>query len=82
MIIKKTSLLTLGVAAAALAASLALPLQAANQSSEAIDYAGLARIKAEGMQNSQVMTIASWLTDVYGPRLSGSPNIQNGPWPR
>jgi hypothetical protein len=81
MRIKKTPLLTLGLATAAFAAVLALPVRAANQSTEAIDYLGLARIKAEGMQNSQVMTLASWLTDVYGPRLSGSPNIQKaGEW--
>ncbi|HUR19180.1 MAG TPA: M20/M25/M40 family metallo-hydrolase [Vicinamibacterales bacterium] len=86
---KKTPLRTMGLAAAAFAAVLALPVRAANQSpgrtanpsNDAIDYAGLARIKAEGMQNSQVMTLASWLTDVYGPRLSGSPNIQKaGEW--
>ena len=29
------------------------------------------RIKSEVMTNSQVMEIASWLTDVYGPRLTG-----------
>jgi len=81
MSMKKTPLMTLGLATAAFAAFLALPVGAANQSSEVIDYAGLARIKAEGMQNSQVMTLASWLTDVYGPRLSGSPNIQKaGEW--
>ena len=82
MSMKKTPLLTLGLATAAFAAFLALPVRAANQfSNEAIDYVGLAKIKAEGMQNSQVMTLASWLTDVYGPRLSGSPNIQKaGEW--
>ena len=81
MNIKKAPLPTLGLATMAFAAFLALSLQAARQSNEAIDYAGLARIKAEGMQNSQVMNIASWLTDVYGPRLSGSPNIQKaGEW--
>ena len=40
-------------------------------------------IKDQGLNtaNSQVMEIASWLTDVYGPRLSGSPNIRKaGQW--
>jgi carboxypeptidase Q len=75
---KKTQFLTLGLATAVFTAVVALPLRAAN---ETIDYAALAKIKAEGMQNSQVMTLASWLTDVYGPRLSGSPNIQKaGEW--
>ena len=85
MSMRKTTLLTLGVTTAAFAAFVALPVRAANESAyeftEVIDYAGLARIKAEGMQNSQVMALASWLTDVYGPRLSGSPNIQKaGEW--
>jgi len=75
---KKSHVLTLGLAAAVFAAMVALPLRAAN---EVIDYEGLARIKAEGMQNSQVMELASWMTDVYGPRLSGSANIQKaGEW--
>jgi hypothetical protein len=34
------------------------------------------RIKAEGLQHSKVMEIESYLTDVYGPRLTGSPNIK------
>jgi len=28
-----------------------------------------------GIDNSEVMEIASWLTDVYGPRLTGSPML-------
>ena len=62
-----------GVAAAALAAS--LPLGAA---SERLDYQALAKIKDQGLDpaNSKVMEIASWLTDVNGPRLTGSPNIK------
>ena len=35
--------------------------------------ADLNRIRAEGTQRSQVMDIASWLTDVHGPRLTNSP---------
>lgn len=31
----------------------------------------------EGIENSQVMEIASWLTDVYGPRLTNSPQMRN-----
>ena len=34
------------------------------------------RIKDEGLQRSKVMEIESYLTDVYGPRLTGSPNIK------
>jgi len=32
-------------------------------------------IKKQGLENSQVMDIASWITDVYGPRLTGSPML-------
>ncbi len=40
---------------------------------EKIDSAAVAKIKDEGMNRSQVMEILSYLTDVYGPRLTGSP---------
>ena len=36
------------------------------------------RIKDEGFQRSQVMETASWLTDVYGARLTGFPEHQGG----
>src|SRR5436190_19856293 len=64
--------------AAALVAT--LPLGAA---SEKIDYEALSKIKEQGLQpqNSKVMEISSWLTDVYGPRLTGSPATQKaGEW--
>ncbi len=32
-------------------------------------------IRKHGLDNSQVMEIAGWLTDVYGPRLTGSPML-------
>ena len=47
-----------------------LPLRATNES---INYADVNKIKAEGMQHSQVMELSSWLMDVYAPRLMGSP---------
>jgi hypothetical protein len=36
----------------------------------------IAKIKEEGLNHSQVMDILSYLTDVYGPRLTCSPNIK------
>jgi len=62
-------------ACAVLAAAASLPLGAAT---EKIDYEALSRIKQQGLTaaNSQVMDIASWLTDVNGPRLTGSPGVQ------
>ena len=40
---------------------------------ERYDSAAVAQIINEGMQHSKVMDILSWLTDVCGPRLTGSP---------
>src|SRR5215510_1710428 len=37
---------------------------------ERLDYAMIARIKEEGLNRSQVMDHVSWLSDVYGPRLT------------
>ncbi|MFO0893305.1 MAG: hypothetical protein U0790_29720 [Isosphaeraceae bacterium] len=34
------------------------------------------RIKEEGLKNSKVMETLSYLTDVIGPRLTGSPNLK------
>jgi len=75
---KRVTLFTAGLATLLVAALGAMPSKTPN---EPIDYASLTRIRAEGLQNSQVMELASWMTDVYGPRLSGSPNIQKaGEW--
>src|SRR3954470_19531933 len=43
---------------------------------EKLDYAMLGRIRDEGLNRSQVMEHVSWLSDVYGLRLTGSPGIQ------
>ncbi|MBS1681766.1 MAG: M20/M25/M40 family metallo-hydrolase [Bacteroidetes bacterium] len=43
------------------------------QKTEKIDTAVISKIKAEGLNHSKVMDILSMLTDVYGPRLSNSP---------
>src|SRR5215216_6071286 len=43
---------------------------------EKVDLEAIARIKDEGLKRSQVMEILSYLTDVYGARLTGSPNIK------
>src|SRR5436189_1714686 len=44
--------------------------------SERLDFATIGRIRDEGMNRSQVMDHVSWLADVYGPRTTGSPMIQ------
>jgi hypothetical protein len=46
------------------------------QSGEPVDLDAITRIKAEGLERSQVMDIAWWLTDVHGPRLTNSPQMR------
>jgi hypothetical protein len=41
-----------------------------------VDRAAVARIREEGFQHSQVMTFAEYMTDVLGPRLTGSPGLR------
>jgi carboxypeptidase Q len=71
---------TFGIAAL-IAVSVALPLSAQWPTTEKIDLDAIYRIKDEGLQHSKVMEIESYLTDVYGPRLTGSPNMKEaGDW--
>lgn len=42
---------------------------------EPIHWQKISEIKAEGFNNSQVMELLSYLTDVHGPRLTGSPGL-------
>jgi hypothetical protein len=77
---KRHHLLGTGLGLLLTFAAVGLPVRAAD---EPIDYDSLNKIKNQGLvaANSQVMDVASWLTDVHGPRLSGSPNIQKaGTW--
>src|SRR5438128_12028218 len=52
------------------------PVAAQLASTEKVDLDAVYRIKDEGLQRSRVMETTSYLTDVYGPRLTGSPNIK------
>ncbi len=57
--------------------ALSLPAALAQgQKEEQLDYAMIARIREEGLNRSQVMEHITWLSDVYGPRLTGSPAIK------
>ncbi|MEP6493852.1 MAG: M28 family peptidase [bacterium] len=48
---------------------------------EKVDVTTIERIKSEEMNKGQVMDIMSWLSDVYGPRLTWSPNaMRAGEW--
>lgn len=43
---------------------------------EEIDSAAIAKIRDEGLNRSHVMETLFWLTDRYGPRLTGSPGFE------
>jgi carboxypeptidase Q len=47
---------------------------AAQVTAEPVDHEMIARIRAEGMERSRVMDKLFWMTEVIGPRLSGSPS--------
>ncbi len=44
---------------------------------ETVDLEMMKKIRAEGMERSKVMDTLSWLTDVVGPRLTGSPQMKH-----
>ena len=63
------------------AVALAVAMPALAQQSEKMDMASVAKIRDEGMNRSKVMEITSYLTDVYGARLTGSPQTKAaGEW--
>ena len=43
---------------------------------EKVDLEMIGKIRSEGLERSQVMQTLSYLTDVIGPRLTGSPNMK------
>ena len=48
---------------------------------EKIDADINAKIRAEGTKNSKILRTLHYFTDVYGPRLTGSPNLKaSGEW--
>jgi carboxypeptidase Q len=69
------------IGGATLAGMLAFAPLGAQNVQEKIDYEAVYKIKDEGFARSQVMNVASWLTDVYGPRLTNSPGFRKaGEW--
>jgi hypothetical protein len=62
--------------AVSLLAAAALPPLAAAVHEEPVDLAMITRIREEGYNNSKVMDTAERLTDVLGPRLTGSPKLK------
>jgi hypothetical protein len=67
--LRKTAILLLF-----LAAFVALPTA---QQAERLDFAAIGQIRDEGLNRSQVMDTLFWLTDRYGPRLTGSPAVND-----
>ena len=58
---------------ATLAALLVAPLAVAQSSEEPVDWETIALIRHEGFNNSKIEETLAHLTDVIGPRLTGSP---------
>ena len=52
-----------------------LPLSSMAQQAPTVDVS--AAIRKEGMEHSHIMNTLHYLTDLYGPRLTGSPNHVN-----
>ncbi len=48
----------------------------AARAQERVDQQMVARIKTEAFQNSKVMETLFYMTDVHGPRLTGSPQLK------
>ena len=72
--VARRQFLALSILCATLVLSGVLGLSA--QSGEQIDLAAIQRIKDEGFDRSKVMDTAWWLTDMYGPRLTNSPQMR------
>ncbi len=59
-----------------MAGILVLPIAAQQGNKDAVDLSTVALLKHEAINNSQVMRTLSFISDVYGPRLTGSPNTK------
>jgi hypothetical protein len=69
--------LAIAVGVSVLVASTAPPFAA----EERIDAEINAKIRKEGMDNSRILRTLHYLTDVHGPRLTGSPQLKSaGEW--
>jgi hypothetical protein len=51
-------------------------LSVVSSNGESVDLQLVSEIKHEGFENSETMETMGYLTDVYGPRLSNSPNYR------
>lgn len=55
---------------------LGVPVHSQKPAAEPVDLGMVTRIREEGLRHSQVMETARHLTDVLGPRLTGSPQLK------
>jgi hypothetical protein len=80
MIISMKALPLAAVACLSFAAAMSGPVAGSAQTAasivEPVDIAAIAKIRDEGLNRSQVMDSLFWLTDRYGPRLTGSPEYE------
>ena len=60
----------------ALACVIASTASLAQDQQETIDRDVYWKIRAEAVERSQILNTLHMLTDVYGPRLTGSPNLK------
>lgn len=74
----RTFSLSLSARAGLVLALFSLPgtlLTAQSIHSPSVDEEFVKKLIEEGTERSQIMDLASWLTDVYGPRLTNSPQM-------
>lgn len=55
---------------------MASAVQSQERAREQVDEAMISAIRDEGLAHSQAMDHVSWLADVYGPRVTGSPGFK------
>ena len=55
---------------------LSVPVYSQKSAEEPVDLGMVTRIREEGLHHSQVMETVRHLTDVLGPRLTGSPELK------
>jgi hypothetical protein len=65
-----------GIAMLLASSTLVTPGAQSAPPAERVDLDAIYKIKSEGLERSQVMETASYLTDINGPRLTNSPNIR------
>jgi hypothetical protein len=70
---RRRSLLTLFLSTSLLALPATAPAQVAQES---VDLSVVERIREEGLERSRIPELARYLTEVNGPRLTGSPGMK------